>query len=364
MFLISLNTIAYIAITILLGVFFVSSYAYRRSNTTCDSFLGVGYSKSRCPILDVHFGLLEFVLLTTLGVLFGFSGFYYLAITIIITQLIRMNYATKTNNCTLASLVYEKSNLRLSIIVAIYQLLGYFALTSFTMIAMAKMSQALVGWNFVNSVIGVSAFIIVYMLIGGYKAVRINKLISYIIFFSITMIFLAVVGVNTHGFLDIFANLLKLSQPQNLTIKWLGIIALLTLGLLGLYILYNKVNQPKQAKLDLIELFIKLIAIFLVVLIGVITLGTNAGSQTINGSKIVTYQTQLSNGELGYMVKTVRDNESNVKPILGILPPLLDDKTNIIEPNTYNYVLSGIVAMQHYLPNVLKFLIILAIMSL
>ena len=373
MFLMSISIVAYVAITILLAIFFVSSYVYRKGNTTCDSFLGIGCSP-RHPIVGGHFGLLEFVLLTMLGVLFGFSGFYYVAIAVIITQLIWMRYDTKTNNCTFASFVHEKSNLTLSIIVSVYQLFAYLALISFTMMTMAKIFQSLLGWNFVNSVIGISGFTIVYILIGGYKAVRINKLISYIIFFSISIIFLAFVGFNTHWFLDIFANLSKLSHLQNYPLNhylvfncetnWLGIIALLTVGLVGLQILYNKVSAVKRSQLHLLGLFIKLIAIFSVVLTGITTLGTNVGSKTINGHQIVTYQTGLANGELGYVVKMVNDNESNVKPVLGILPPLLNDKTNLIESNTYNYVLSGIVAMQHYLPNELKFLIILAIMSL
>jgi hypothetical protein len=114
---------------------------------------------------------------------------------------------------------------------------------------------------------------------------------------------------------------------------------------------------------------------------GVIAIGTNPTTRNIDGREVVTYQTQLPNGEIGYVVRSIADSpESSLKssgagmsvpdaytpgaPVLGIIPLNINSKTNLVDPGMYNYILSGVVAVEHYLPKKLQFLVALMILAL
>lgn len=369
----NLNTIGFISITVFFAILFGVAYIYRRKNQTSNEFLGTTYT-TQDTILAGHIGLVEFVILTTLGSKLGFSGFYCIGIAFILAQFLWMRDCSNTDHNTFSSFIRKRANINISIIVAIFQVFAYLALMCISISLLAKIFQSLLGWSFVNSVLGIAGFTLIYILVGGYKAIYLNQRISYAIFLVVMCITLIFIWINSNAFGLILKNLHELARLQNypsnyytgfnLNTKNLYLIGMLFIGIKGLKLLNNRFQQEGKVKISLFNILPKLVIIFMIVVIGITAIGTNSKGTIIEGKHIVTYQAQLPNGEIGYVVKTI-DNESGANnTVSGILPPLINPKTNLIKPGVYNYLLSGVVTLQHYLPLNIKFFIVLSIIAL
>ncbi len=97
---------------------------------------------------------------------------------------------------------------------------------------------------------------------------------------------------------------------------------------------------------------------------GILAIATSA--KTIAGSensKIITYQAQLPDGQMGYVIKSVEANGSESGVVPGIVPPLLNDKTSLVEPGMYDYKLVNPVMLRYYLPAKLLIFLVLTIMA-
>jgi hypothetical protein len=181
------------------------------------------------------------------------------------------------------------------------------------------------------------------------------------------------IGIKSNGFYDVINNLHGLAVAQNLNSNYyiwfindsnsLRLIALLFISVVGLNILYNKVGVMKATRIHFSSMLFKLLLIFAVVWLGVCAIGTKANSMNIQGKQIITYNAQLANGEMGYVVKTIDKNHQNAIE-MGILPLLINDNNTQVESDAYNYLLSGVITLEHYLPEQMRFLIIIGVIAL
>ena len=68
---------------------------------------------------------------------------------------------------------------------------------------------------------------------------------------------------------------------------------------------------------------------------------------------------------MGYIVKAIdsadKDTGRNLSP--GLIPPLLNPNTNLVEKGKYDYMLSNIVTFRHYFPKQMVFLILLMLLA-
>ena len=101
----------------------------------------------------------------------------------------------------------------------------------------------------------------------------------------------------------------------------------------------------------------------LVILPGIIALGTVSSGNVIDGKKIVTVMAELPDGQTGYVVKAVDSTDTKANTTPGIIPPLLNTKTNLLTPNQYNYNLANIVVFRHYLPQSVMILSLLMVFA-
>lgn len=353
MFLMTVNTFGYVAITLIFAIFFLSAYLYRRKNLVADDFLGSG-NKSNSQ----HLGLLEFIVLTTLSAKFGISGFYYAAIAIIFAHFICCQHQVKLKA-------------KVALVIFIFQFLVYLGLICFTIVVAAKIFQYLLGWSFVHSIPGLFGFSLICLLVGGNKALDVNRIVGNIIFMLIILIGLGSILLKT-SVSQIITNLQQLAKLQGYSVDfytgfiWNGMyLTILIISAVSLNILAGRLGALRYCKKNISGILIKIFVVAALVLLGVTTIATNADSSMVGDKQIITYQAQLSDGEIGYIVKAIDNKTAIQKNIVpGILPPLINDKTNQIEVGVYDYTLSGIVVLQHYLLPQLNFLVVLAIMVL
>lgn len=379
MYLLTLNNLSYIYITLFFIILIISPYIYRRKNKTSRQFLYVDVTSKNKLWSSANLGIIEFVVLCFLGAKFGLSGYYYSAIAILISFFIMSGIKGEDNSDSLASVVRTKLNNKLGILVAIFQMLCYSFLICVSIVLTAKIFQALLGWSFINSVLSIVTFTFVYSLIGGIQAIRINNYINMLVVSIICVLTLICAYIKTGDINVLVTHLKALATSQGHTTEYylafnyggkaIKYAMVLAISLLGLNLLTKNINFKQKIRSSSISvsLLLKLIVVYMVVLLGIIAIGTNANVKSIDGKKIVTYQAQLSDGQIGYVVRSVDEsantkNKANIVP--GIIPPLINEKTNIVEPGVFNYVLTGIVTMHYYLPTPINTLIVIVVLAL
>jgi len=360
MYLLSLNTISYIAVTIMLGVFFIISYIYRRSYNDSHDFFTLGKSNGSSGYTQLNIGLIEFVLLGAIGAKFGISGFYYLLPSIILYYLL----SRKHNNPPLSYW--------LDWLLVVYRIIGYIVLLILTIIIFASMAKFLFGWTFVNSVLGLTGFTLVIGIMGGRHSLQWCQRLSKIILLTVAALALFIVVEKGMCF-SLINNLHELALSQGYTNNYyfgqlpgMSILAIISTSIIitiGLASMSGR-NKFNYTSLPLAEIAVDTLLIFLVVMLGVISLATKPASTLIKGKQIVTYQTQLNNGEIAYMVKTIASNKPNT-PQLGIIPLKIDDNNQVVAAYPeYNYNIAALVALNHYLPPTIGFMLLISLMAL
>ncbi len=376
MYLLTLNNLSYIYITIFFLLLIIVPYLNRRSNKTSEQFLGLN-ELNHNTFTSYNLGIIEFVVLCFLGAKFGLNGYYVVVIAVIISFFLFSKVKSSNNGDSLASIVSSKTNKSLGVVVAIYQMLCYSFLICVSIILTAKIFQSLLGWNFVNSVLSVVMFTFIYSLIGGYKSIRINNHINSMIIVMLILVTIICAYIKIGDMSTLISNLQTLAISEgyasghylsfNVDVKSIKLILTLLIAISGLHLLTKNTNFGQKIKLNLMSLLLRLAIVYFVILLGIIAIGTNANVKNIAGKKIVTYQAQLSDGQVGYVVKSVDEstsakNKANIVP--GIIPPIINEKTNIVEANVFNYILTGIVTMHYYLPSQISSLIIIVVLAL
>ncbi len=231
-----------------------------------------------------------------------------------------------------------------------------------------KSLQALMGYGFINNIMGLLGFGVMCALIGGRLGISYTKLFYFALIF---LVFLTVIicGFSHLGGFDVLTrNLANLARAKNLPANYYllpnlhqwPVLGFILVGFAGFRLLNFRIT-PAAAN-PALKMLGRSGIIILLILPGIIALGSTIGGG-INGKKIVTVMAQSPDGQTAYIVKAVDAKEAKADTAPGIIPPLLNDKTNLLEPGKYNYNLANIVVFRHYLPKPLLVLMLIMLFA-
>lgn len=376
MYLMAITNFDYIVITLFFALVFLISYKYRRKQQTTNKFLfGEDVVLAYQPNgFILGFGIIEFILLGGVGALWGISGILYVFIALLSSTIFRSFIAKTIYPDSIFQYLTNKVSKKFSAMYAIFSVILLILFISIASSLTSKIFLSLLGWNYVNSIFGITLLVLICLEVGGGKAVIYSRrvwlgvvAIAFIVVFILALNGLAPLG-------DKLANLKQLALSQgrvenfytkfdlgkNIHLNNMIFISFFTLFIIPLI---SALGVNKEKKFGLFSLF-KLLTVTIMIICGFLAVLTPA-KNVLNGqnSKIITYQAQLPDGQIGYIVKTVDDKNSKASAIPGIIPPLLNAKTNLIEPNNYDYKLANIVLFKHYLPKQFLVLLIIVIMA-
>jgi Na+/proline symporter len=365
----SLTNRDYFIITVFLALVFVLAYIQRRKNPDSDSFL---IAPTRFDsLVSIEFGLIEVILAGFAGAVYGFNAIYYVCIVLILQSVVQKilanNYAKVSVN-NFNDYIAVKQNKIIATIAALLNILLLLFCVSIAISTAFKALQSLMGYGFINNVMGLLGFTVMCVLIGGRIGLSYTKLLYFAIIFA-AFIAVIVLGLNNMGGLGVLShNLNNLALAQNLAPDYYVIpkatpdtaylILFILLGLGGFRLITTSSSVANNK-----NLMASLIIAVLLILPGVIALGTVSTSGVIDGKKIVTVMAQLPDGQTGYVIKAVDNKDTKTDTAPGIIPPILDTKTNILVPNKYNYNLANLVVFRHYLPSSVMVLALIMIFA-
>jgi Na+/proline symporter len=369
----ALTNTDYILATIFFGILFLTAYAFRRKQQSANKFL---FATDDVPVTQnnswiLGFGVIELAAAGTVGAMYGLSGLYQVLI-IVIASFIVVYYISKAlQMSSIYDYLANKIGPIASAIYAILSMLFLLLWLSVSVMLTSKLFLSLLGWNFVNSIFGITLLSIICIEVGGNKGVKYNsKFLQTIIILA--FIFIVSLVFYTLPPVDIISNLKQLAINQgkgqdfyttfnNLQFK--NIINAF-LPILIIMPIITALKIPK--KLNIIPITLLQIGLLiLMVICGILAITTKPGNISGNSnSKIITYQAQLPDGQMGYIVKSVDstgDKSPNMVP--GIIPPMLNSKTSLVEPGKYDYKLANVVVFRHYLPASAMFLLVITLMA-
>ncbi len=375
MYLLNLSNLDYILMTVLFGLIISIAYYFRRKNTNSGNYLvaeKISLNKTWISIGRISIGLPEFIFFSASGAYFGLSIVWVLVpififVAIMLDKIIiRSRFFEDLNN-------YQHENYSNYFITVFYSLFMLMVAGAAIMM-MVTLFKSLLGWEFGNSTLSLMAFIAISMLIGGFVSILYNQGWTIIIYFAIIFATI-VIGINHLGVAGVvdglhnieFNNKMasnELIKPfLNLQYYWLIILSC-TLLLIINPLSYLKQQKNLPTNTTKLSRFGQLILIVVIILTGVLSLATPSNKPTLNnGNKIVTQQTRLEDGSVGYIVKSVNNNTPT--PQKGLVPLLMSNK-NIIDSfdssqSIFDYSSSGLVLVKAIFPYafVMLFMIVL-----
>ncbi len=374
MYLIALNSYDYIWVTVFFSLFCLIAYFYRRKNSTSQEFMN---SNTKLEFIAWSgFGLIEIIVAGMLGSYYGFNAIYAVILVILIVfagqKLLSRSFSEFGVN-NFADYIREKYGVVSGLVIAILLVILFTLCISLAMCLVFKSVHSLMGWNFGNSVFGLFAVTIIALIVGARSGVTANKLLNYavIIVTFISVIITAIYKLDGLG--AMVTNLNHLALAQKLDINYyihipyqrsiLIPLVSLMIGLGGFYLLRfnlsaNKgLGQPTKT-----SLLVRICVVIILIMPGIIAIATptNGG---IPGKNIVTIEAQLPDGQMGYIVKAIDKQGQEKDPTPGLIPPLLNAETSLVEKGQYDYLVSNIVTFRHYLPKPFMIMILLTLLA-
>lgn len=359
MYLLSLTNWDYVFIVSLLGINFIIAYLFRRKNSTSEDFLFAQTRVDKILALLGNIGLLELVLAGIGGAYLGFNAVYYVVLALVLQlwgqKLLAQRYLA-ANVVSLNDYLGLTVNRYWAVFIALFNIIFLIFCASLVTAIAFKTLQAIMGWGFINNIMGLLGFTVVLILIGGRAAISYNSLFNALILLLIFILGIAIALVNLGGISVIINNLHNLAASSNLPVNYyilpvnnknlIWVISAIIIGVVG-YRLINFNLQP-NIKTNKRSFFSHSCIAVILIVTGIIAITTPNNSGKIAGKEIVTIMAQLPDGQTGYVVKAVDSKQVTSSP--GILPPILNNKTGLIESGEYNYTIASIVALHHYLP--------------
>lgn len=384
MYLLSLNNSDYVFITVFFAMIALIAYAFRHKNKTGNTFLFTETKVDGFIFYVGGFGILEIALASFASSQAGFSVLYIGIIIIFIIAFLFANLLTrkyKDDGVTnFNDYVYNQLGSTTSNVVAVLSVIMFIALAIIAEGITFELLHALLGWNFVNSVIGVMGLILISLIIGGIPALKYNNFIQTLIIILITIVTIVSVIITT-GYTTIIANLETLAVAHKLapdfytalhfTPATINSIVILLIAFGGFYCVnfslsgffsedYLDRNGCTQSLAFLSKAFI----LGVLMLLGILAISNKSMHKSLpNGHEIVTIQAQLPDGQTGYIVKAVNSNSATMSSAPGLIPPMLDNKTGIAITNSYDYNLASVVVFRQYLPKYCGFLLAIFVLS-
>lgn len=376
MYLISLTNYDYIWVAAFFSAFFLIAYLYRRQNSSYAEFV---VSDSKLNILAFSgFGLIEIVGAGIGGSYYGFNAIYALALVIILVYLgqrVLTKRYLEAGVVNFSDYVYIRYGKFSAFYIALLQSVLFTMCITLLMCLIFKSLHALMGWNFGNSVFGLFGISLIAVVIGGRSGVTANKLLNYLIILLAFICVIAIAFYKLGGVEHFFANLENLAKAKQISANYYSQMPIslsdmlvfigLVIALGGFYLLnFTLTANYSLHKPRAISLIIRLLIVVMLVMPGIIAIATPIGS-AIAGKQIITIEAQLPDGQMGYIVKAIdnadKDTSRELSP--GLIPPLLNPNTNLVEKGKYDYLLSNIVTFRHYFPKQMFFLILLMLLA-
>lgn len=324
----SINNFDYVWITLFFSVVGLCAYFFRNKNKTGNDFL---FTKTKIDGVILYaggFGIIEITLASLSGSKSGFSALYTVLIVVFIIGFLLANVlknryindgVTNFNDYVYNQLGYQTSN-----VVAVISVLLFLSLSVIAECITFKLLHSLLGWNFVNSIIGVMGLILIYLIIGGVASFKYNSLIQIslviltIILISVFVIF-EIGGVNV-----VVNNLSNLAIANNhaidfytmphLTSNSINGFILFLIGFGGFYFVCfssTKNNNEVEAS-NSFSFLIKVLLAIILITPGILAISAKMPHKILDGKEIVTIQAQLADGQTGYIVKAIDSNSNKI----------------------------------------------------
>ncbi|MBP9742640.1 MAG: hypothetical protein KBD37_04700 [Burkholderiales bacterium] len=372
MYLLSLTNWDYVLITILLGANFITAYLFRRKNSTSEDFI---FAQTRVDKILGYIGsvgLIEFILAGIAGAYLGFNAIYYVAVALILQlwgQRVLVKRYLAANVVSLNDYLGITVNRYWAVFIALFNIIFLILCASLVTAIAFKTLQAIMGWGFINNIMGLLGFTIILILIGGKASISYNSLVNILIIVVIFVLGITIALINLGGIGAVINNLHNLAASSNLPAAYyifpvnntrlLWVSSAIIIGVAG-YRLIN-FNLRPNIEINKRSFFSRSCIAVILIIPGIIAITTPNNTGKIAGKEIVTIMAQLPDGQTGYVVKAVDGKQTTSSP--GILPPILNTKTGLIEPGKYNYGIASIVALRHYLPKNAGFCILLILLA-
>lgn len=386
MYLLNMTNADYMMMTIVFGLLAAISYWCRRKNPTSKDFLVLSSHKISpfTTLLSMaSIGLPEFLLFSSVAACYGLP---VICLFIPIFLVISTIYDHRTSKSRLINDVINANTSNLNQR-AFYILYGLFLIfiAAVAISITVTLLKSLLGWEFGNTTLSLMAVVGVCVLLGGVLSVVFNQTLVFVAVASITSVIIFV-SYKFIGFGSLIANLHNVASANNLTPTaftkpayttasvhsaiYLFFIAIVLMAIYPLnYIKQNKLANKTCTK-GFVARLLQLGMLVLLMFIGIFALATPNSTQTISGSKIITQQTKLQDGSMGFIVKAVPSSGDSTALQKGIIPPSMnvdDDfasKYSAAEVSSqgFDYLSAALVLIKHSLPYAFISLVIIVLL--
>lgn len=383
MYLLSMSNVDYAMMTILFAILAVTSYIFRRKNNSSKDFL-ILQSHTLRPFYTIlslsGIGLPEFLFFSSIAAFFGLSAICAL---IPIFLLVTIYFDKSLNKSIFATniLSANKTSIEQRSFYIIYGLILIF-MSGVAISMMVGLLKSLLGWEFGNSTLSLMAVVAVCILLGGVISVYYNHATLMVILSAILSIVLFI-AYQKLGFGNLIKNLHAVAQENNLPIKTftalnfstknitnfiLLIFAIFTLLVISpLNLVKAKKSDTKSKSILVSSRFLQLIILVGVLLVGVFALATPNNTKNIAGSRLITQQTRLDDGSMGFVVKAVPSDAPTMQR--GLIPQNMPDNSftgkfsnQELTSTGFDYLSSALVLIKHSLPFAFVSLIVVIIL--
>lgn len=369
MHLLNITNLDYVMMTILLGVIAVISYSFRRKNLSSGDYLVM--QNHRVNVLMVclsmsGFGLIEFLLLSSYGAYAGIPALCFFIPCFLVASYFLGNKLTRSSsfNSITSSVA---TNIHQRVILICYALFMLIS-ASIAICAMVWILKNLLGWEFGNSTLSLLGVVLICLLIGGVVSVFYNQVLALILS-SLIVAVVVIIAYHGIGSGNLIANLHRVATENKLSANhfttlqlnysmlpqlWLVFVTAMLMVLINPLNRIKYVKSGKEAKSKLVfSKLIQLLILCLFVLTGIFALATPGGSSSLSdGKRLVTQQTRLEDGSIGFVVRAVDSDTPSLAR--GIIPKQMSN-SNDMEPidsaqNSFDYISAAMVMVKHSLP--------------
>jgi hypothetical protein len=361
MHLLNITNFDYIGMTLLFAVMAIIAYSWRRKQASSAVYLLGHGVKAHFGVWGLtlgNLGILEFTAVAAVGALWGYAPLMWLVPLYLVLSLI-FDYTARTKglNQLICPTVIPMRERFVLIFTSFIMLL----VAAAALMVVVTVLKSLIGWEYGNTALSIVALIGILMLIGGFAGVIYIQAVAAAVFVIIglgavvlaylqlpggLMANLTQVAVANHLPPTIFTNAFaaKLTWQQ----LWLAVVGIITILVINPWygLKFSQLNLSSKLVTVKARLW-QIVGLGLMLSLGVLCLATPAQQITISGKKVITEQTRLSDGGVGFVVRAVPADGTQAAS-LGLVPRQASDSlTEDSSLLSYDYFSAGIVMVEH-----------------
>ncbi len=370
MFTNSFNTLDYIFLFLILSINFIIAYKFRKHNESSEKFLYQRPTYSNFIDLLDDLGIIEIILISMGAAYFGFNIIYCLFLGLLSSNLLEFLLIKKIKKIKInnfSEYILQRFDKKISVSVSLFCIIFLLCLMGLGLTLLFKSFQSVLNSGFINYAMGVLGFYAIIIVIGGRIADYYNRIFNCLIILSLILfsLYISIPNLNTFLHIGIKLKLLGLESFNDSNYFFLPFKTqqILYLILVLISFISLKILLFTSNKNNFISKFPIKILIFIIIAIpGIIAIapGDISTPKKIN---IETIPTQFSNGDTGYIIKSVNKSLPNTNN-RGLVPHIINSQTGLIEFGKYNFESVAVIYFKHYFPKKLKsFLLIILILS-